>query len=197
MDAAVDLYMKASNLNFGIKHSVPVRAHVAGVGVFRLPWKKVVRIPVAPGDHVLAVWATLVRKPHQGLSHARVHLEPGQSVGLQWQMPDSIFGSGAFVAKALGPPLLLADLDVEPPPPEWGPCRLFPPHGVEALVPMAGQVPAGVGAWGPAVPAAAAPTGAWHPDPTGRCPLRWWDGTRWTEAVSDGAGVASDPVPGL
>lgn len=31
---------------------------------------------------------------------------------------------------------------------------------------------------------------AWHPDPTGRHELRYWDGTQWTEHVSDG-GVQS------
>uniref|UniRef100_UPI001602614C DUF2510 domain-containing protein n=1 Tax=Nocardioides pelophilus TaxID=2172019 RepID=UPI001602614C len=31
---------------------------------------------------------------------------------------------------------------------------------------------------------------AWHPDPTGRHELRYWDGSQWTEHVSDG-GVQS------
>lgn len=40
------------------------------------------------------------------------------------------------------------------------------------------------------------PVGEWRPDPTGRHPLRWWDGTRWTEHVSDGHGhVSTDPDP--
>ncbi|MFI5506553.1 DUF2510 domain-containing protein [Mycobacterium sp. NPDC051804] len=29
------------------------------------------------------------------------------------------------------------------------------------------------------------PAGAWHPDPSRRHELRWWDGNRWTEQVSD------------
>jgi hypothetical protein len=40
----------------------------------------------------------------------------------------------------------------------------------------------------------AAPTGAWHPDPSGRHELRWWDGTRWTESVSNGGHVGTDVV---
>lgn len=36
------------------------------------------------------------------------------------------------------------------------------------------------------------PAGAWHPDPSGRHELRWWDGTRWTDAVSDHGQVSSD-----
>lgn len=35
----------------------------------------------------------------------------------------------------------------------------------------------------------------WLPDPTGRHALRYWDGTRWSDAVDDGTGVAS--VDGL
>lgn len=30
--------------------------------------------------------------------------------------------------------------------------------------------------------------GAWQPDPSGRFALRWWDGTRWSEAVQDAVG---------
>lgn len=200
MDAAIDLYAKGSQLSLGIKHSVAVRAHVSGVGVFHLAWKEVVRVPVPAGDHVVAIWATLVRKRFQGLSHARLHLEPGQSVGVQWQMPDTVFSAGTILATSVGPPSRLAYPDTTAPPADWGPLRLSPPHGVEALVPLgsAAATPAG---WTPtptvASPAPAAPPGAWHPDPTGRCHLRWWDGARWTDAVSDGTTTNSDPVPGL
>jgi uncharacterized protein (AIM24 family) len=34
----------------------------------------------------------------------------------------------------------------------------------------------------------------WHPDPTGRHELRYWDGTQWTEHVSDRGAVATDPL---
>jgi hypothetical protein len=36
------------------------------------------------------------------------------------------------------------------------------------------------------------PAGAWHPDPSGRHELRWWDGARWTDAVSDRGQVSAD-----
>jgi uncharacterized protein YxjI len=34
----------------------------------------------------------------------------------------------------------------------------------------------------------------WHPDPTGRHELRYWDGERWTEHVSDRGVTGTDPV---
>jgi hypothetical protein len=38
------------------------------------------------------------------------------------------------------------------------------------------------------------PTGAWQPDPSGRHELRWWDGGRWTENVSDGGRPGVDSL---
>lgn len=38
------------------------------------------------------------------------------------------------------------------------------------------------------------PTGAWQPDPSRRHELRWWDGVRWTENVSDGGRPSVDPL---
>lgn len=34
----------------------------------------------------------------------------------------------------------------------------------------------------------------WHPDPTGRHELRYWDGTAWTDHVSDRGITGTDPV---
>jgi hypothetical protein len=39
-----------------------------------------------------------------------------------------------------------------------------------------------------------APSGSWHGDPTGRFASRYWDGTRWTEHVSDGNTTTTDPL---
>lgn len=33
----------------------------------------------------------------------------------------------------------------------------------------------------------------WHPDPFGRHAFRWYDGTRWTEHVSDNSVLSVDP----
>jgi hypothetical protein len=38
------------------------------------------------------------------------------------------------------------------------------------------------------------PSGSWHGDPTGRFTSRYWDGTRWTEHVSDGNTTTTDPL---
>jgi drug/metabolite transporter (DMT)-like permease len=38
------------------------------------------------------------------------------------------------------------------------------------------------------------PPGAWHADPTGRFASRFWDGTSWTEHVSDGTTTTTDPL---
>jgi hypothetical protein len=40
----------------------------------------------------------------------------------------------------------------------------------------------------------AAPPGAWMPDPSARHELRWWDGSRWTENVSDGGRTGVDAL---
>ena len=35
----------------------------------------------------------------------------------------------------------------------------------------------------------------WLPDPIGAHQMRYWDGSRWTEHVSDGGTAAFDPLP--
>jgi hypothetical protein len=44
-----------------------------------------------------------------------------------------------------------------------------------------------------AEPSVVAPP-SWQPDPSGRHQIRWWDGTRWTEHVSDDNRPAVDPI---
>lgn len=61
-----------------------------------------------------------------------------------------------------------------------------PPPPMAAAVPPPAPVPA------PAQPAES-PAG-WHADPSGRHHHRWWDGTRWTDAVSTNGTTSTDPL---
>jgi hypothetical protein len=40
------------------------------------------------------------------------------------------------------------------------------------------------------------PAPGWQPDPTGRHEYRYWDGTNWSDDVSDGGVTSNDPVAG-
>jgi hypothetical protein len=40
------------------------------------------------------------------------------------------------------------------------------------------------------------PAPGWQPDPTGRHEYRYWDGTKWSDDVSDGGVTANDPAAG-
>src|SRR5687768_16660972 len=41
-----------------------------------------------------------------------------------------------------------------------------------------------------------APVPGWQPDPTGRHDYRYWDGSRWTDDVSDAGATPVDPIGG-
>ena len=43
---------------------------------------------------------------------------------------------------------------------------------------------------------AVAPQPGWYPDPHARHELRWFDGLRWTEHISNGGVTATERVPG-
>ncbi len=45
-----------------------------------------------------------------------------------------------------------------------------------------------------AYPSVGSPAAGWHPDPSERHELRFWDGTNWTEHVSDQGVTATDPA---
>jgi hypothetical protein len=46
----------------------------------------------------------------------------------------------------------------------------------------------------PDAPAVASVPAAWHPDPIGRHELRYWDGSRWSQHVSDAGVQSTDPL---
>jgi hypothetical protein len=60
--------------------------------------------------------------------------------------------------------------------------------------PMQSDAGSVAGASGHQYRARAAHPPAWLDDPTGRFASRYWDGSRWTEHVSDGSSTATDPV---
>lgn len=43
-------------------------------------------------------------------------------------------------------------------------------------------------------PSVAQPPAGWHPDPSRRHELRYWDGVRWSQHVSDAGQVSDDPL---
>jgi hypothetical protein len=43
-------------------------------------------------------------------------------------------------------------------------------------------------------PVAASMPPQWHPDPSGRHELRYWNGTTWTDDVSDNGVTSTDPT---
>ena len=78
-----------------------------------------------------------------------------------------------------------------------------PPPGGGDAAPPPGTVFPGLGPPGapgaaadsaPPVPLPPAPPRSWLPDPGGRHELRYWDGTRFTEHVSDGGKISTDPL---
>ena len=69
----------------------------------------------------------------------------------------------------------------------WCTCPCHGPHGgAERLYSSKPPVPQ-------PLPPPSAPAG-WIPDPRGRHELRYWDGSRWTEHVSDASVPGLDPL---
>lgn len=182
MDAAVDIRPTYSALGFAAE-AAPVRAMVGGQGPFRLTWKETLRIPAPSGTVMVVIWSAWVTKQFMGTCHALLTLGPDEVVGLGWKMPQTVFGTGKLALEALDPPTRFAPLEAAAVPPDPGKCLVSSPHPVQRLSDRPGPVLAPAG-------------GAWHPDPSGRHPLRWWDGTQWTDAVSDGTSTGSDPLTG-
>lgn len=180
MEAAIDIRPTYSAISFSAEVA-PVYAQVWGQHPVRLRWRHTTRIEVPAGQTAVGVWMKWVTKAHMGLCHAVVQLGPGELVGLEWKAPGSIFGTGKMVAADVGPPAGLAVPDPTSAPADLGPQKVGPPHPTQPL----GAAPAA---------AAPVPSGQWAPDPTGRFPHRWWDGSRWTDAVSDGTTTSSDPI---
>lgn len=184
MDAAVDIRPTYSAMAFTAA-AAPIRCTVGQHGPFGLMWNQTVRVPVPAGDVVVVIWSAWVTKRFMGTSHAQLHLPAGHLVGLQWKMPQTVWGTGKLEVVDTGRPSALAGLVQAEVPPDAGAQAVGAGHPTWSLdaVPLDERA------------AVAPPGAAWHPDPTGRHPHRWWDGARWTDAVSDGVTTSSDPLP--
>lgn len=135
VSGSIDISGLGSKMDVGKNRSMALHAHVVDVGVFLIGWDDTVRISVPAGEHVVAIWATLTRKKHQGLSHARLWVGEGQAVGITWRMPITIFGCGAIVGQAHGDPSGWAAADQGATPAELGPCKLTMSQGDASALP--------------------------------------------------------------
>jgi len=64
-------------------------------------------------------------------------------------------------------------------------------RGAIAQTGVRGMMPGGAAA---AVTAGGGQGAGWHPDPAGRHELRYWDGSKWTDDVSDKGVTTKDPA---
>ncbi|HUQ62195.1 MAG TPA: DUF2510 domain-containing protein [Acidimicrobiales bacterium] len=141
-----------------------VRTRVVVDGrLYELPWGTTV-FPVYPGRHRVRVSFKYLFMTDAGANQADVDVTPGQTVEVNYRAPWLVFLKGRMtVGLGYYPGAQSTPLPAPPPPSQPAP-----------------QVAAG------------APPG-WHADPGGRHELRYWDGTAWTEHVSDRGTTGVDP----
>jgi len=100
-----------------------------------------------------------------------------------WHWPSWLWASVGFLFGLLGLILLLIARRKPKP---------APPLGVAAYAP---ELSLRGGSTPPGAPSPAPTVGpSWQRDPTGRYATRYWDGSSWTEFVSDGTSTTSDPL---
>jgi hypothetical protein len=101
-----------------------------------------------------------------------------------------------------GPPPLAAPALPAAPVFPLAPAPSLAPPPVPTAIPAPAEIPALVRGMSP-IPSPPALAGtaqakaqppAWHPDPSGRWPLRWWDGAGWTEHVANDGSQGVDPI---
>lgn len=123
-----------------------------------------VTIPVVPGRYQVEAWTNYFLAPEMGRNGVVVDALPGTITRVRWKAPWLIFLKGS-----------IAVTDV------------VGRGGAPVSAPVSTAAPA------PGSTAAAAPAG-WHADPSGRHQQRYFDGSQWTEHVSN-AGVAGIDQP--
>ena len=144
------------------------KASINGSPPFAVPWRRPMPIPLPPGQHQVQVWVPYLFFSKMGLATVVVNVGEGTAQRIEWA-PTWYFvllpGKIRVMAPTLG---------------------LVAPAGIAPLQqPMPLQQ----------APLAAVPAGAWHPDPSGRYRQRWWDGSAWTDHVTDGITTFADPTP--
>jgi Protein of unknown function (DUF2510) len=113
-----------------------------------------------------------------------------------WSWPSWLWAVVGFVSLILCAILItIAKKNTKPVASSWG-ASPFDMSGPIPSGPMFATA-AGMNGMTPApAPSPSAPQSpaAWHPDPSGRYASRYWDGSRWTEHVSDGDSTSVDPI---
>jgi hypothetical protein len=118
--------------------AVTAYALVEGQPVVGLRWAETTRILVNPGTVLLCIW-TRWHAAFMGVSHARLELAAGQSVGVEWKMPGWTFAAGRLAVADVGPPVAWATpVDVWAPK-EIGPEMVRPPHPTYPLATVEGD----------------------------------------------------------
>ena len=124
------------------------------------------RIPVSPGQHLVEAWLPYIFYRNMGRNGAVLEARPDAVPRLWWRTPWIAFIKGPIRVSVSGPAAGAPGA----------------PGGPAVAAPAAAPF------------AAAPPAGAWHPDPSGRNEQRYYDGTQWTEHVSNGGVTSTDPV---
>ena len=139
----IDVIATYNPLAFGAEMTKP-SVCLDGGQVWRTTWTTPVRFAVAPGAHLVEVWAAWITKPEMGRSGVQFTLVPGVGATVSWRVPPTVFQKGKMtVVSGLA-------------------AKAVPVEAVQHH----------------AQPSPAMAPAAWHPDPLGRFPLRWWDGSR-------------------
>lgn len=128
--------------------------------------------PIPAGRHTVRVWCPYFFIFKMGDVTQTVDVGVGEVVALEWKCPWLVFLKGTWV------PLGSRGLT-------QGDLMSGAPAVAAPGAPAMGQAHPGA----PALPSAPAGGGfpaGWHPDPQGQAAMRYWDGSQWTEHVSDG-----------
>lgn len=144
-------------------------------------------IPLQPGRYQVDCWFNYLFGPANRASIV-VDVPAGGMVQLRYRTRWMVFLAGKLdVASAGGGAVATA---------------AGPAFGSPAGVASASGAPTAASPFAPPAstppPVAAAPAAgepaSWRPDPSGRHELRYWDGQRWTEHVSDRGAAGVDPL---